>query len=165
MLDFESREQTLDELLGLSLAAIDIPAAIRARAVARYQEVASWLSGYWSYGSGGEVYPQGSFRLGTVVAPIHFACEYDIDLVCRVDLASTSITQTELKRRVGVALRAYVATSPVGDPRLKEGARCWTLEYPSEPFHMDVLPAVPDPTGAPNAIKLTDRDLVRWQPS
>jgi hypothetical protein len=165
MINLESRHDTLDELLGLSFVAIDIPSQVRARAVNRYQEVADWLSAHWSHGGGGEVYPQGSFRLGTVVSPIHAAGEYDMDLVCRIDVQSTSISQRELKRRVGVALRAYVAISPVGLPRLEEGKRCWTLVYPGEPFHMDVLPAIPDLEGAQHAIKLTDRDLTRWQAS
>jgi hypothetical protein len=165
MLNLASRTKTLDELLGLSFAAIDIPSAIRNRAVRRYQEVANWLSEYWAYGNGGEIYPQGSFRLGTVVAPISADGEYDMDLVCRLDIKSASITQAELKTRVGDALRAYVATMPIGLPQLEEGKRCWTLTYPGEPFHMDVLPAIPDPSGTPNAIQLTDRAVVRWQPS
>jgi len=42
--------------------------------------------------------------------------------------------------------------------------RCWTLHYPVE-FHIDVLPAIPDPDAAPTGILLTDKKLTRWLPS
>jgi hypothetical protein len=32
-------------------------------------------------------------------------------------------------------------------------------------FHLDVLPAIPNPDGGPSAILLTDRTLLRWQHS
>jgi hypothetical protein len=39
------------------------------------------------------------------------------------------------------------------------------LEYGHEPFHMDVLPAIPNVDIDGNAIWLTDKDLRMWQPS
>ncbi|HEX6712791.1 MAG TPA: hypothetical protein VF066_05375 [Thermoleophilaceae bacterium] len=71
--------------------------------------------------------------------------------------------QEELKARVSAALRAYIASNPIGAPKLKEGGRCWMPVYPGEPSHMDVLPAIPDPAGT--GISLTDRDLRKWQSS
>jgi hypothetical protein len=100
-----------------------------------------------------------------MVAPIAPAAEYDVDLVCRRDIAKESTTQKELKADVGGGVAAFVASGPEGDPRQSEGKRCWTLDYPGEPFHMDVLPAVPDVAARPNGILLTDRDLVHWQRS
>lgn len=156
----------LDQLLGTSIADFDIPAAVYERAVSRYEHVGAWLADYWSASpSDGLVYPQGSFRLGTVVQPINSRDEYDIDLVCRRDIAKESITQAVLKLDVGQGLTLYVATEPDGTPATNEGKRCWTLEYPSEPFHIDVLPAVPDADDLPNAILLTDKDLRAWQHS
>jgi hypothetical protein len=158
--------EQLDELLGTTIAGFDIPDHLYARAVARYEHVGGWLDHYWS-GSpdDGLVFPQGSFRLGTVVQPISPKDDYDIDLVCRRDLLKHATTQADLKRDVGVGLRAYVAMGPNGQPRCEEGKRCWTLEYEREPFHMDVLPAIPHGEIAGNAIWLTDKDLRRWQPS
>jgi hypothetical protein len=100
-----------------------------------------------------------------MVAPITPGAEYDVDLVCRRDIVKESTTQKELKGDVGDGVAAFVASGPEGSPRHSEGKRCWTLDYPDEPFHMDVLPAVPDTLARPNGILLTDRDLVRWQPS
>lgn len=158
--------QQLDDLLGTSIAEFDMPDDLYARAVSRYEHLARWLAGYWPDShAGGEVYPQGSIRLGTVTRPIDPRDQYDIDLVCRRDLLITSTSQAELKAGVGAGLRRYVATGPDGSPSCSEGNRCWTLNYPGEPFHMDVLPAIPDVEALPNGIRLTDRDLRAWQHS
>lgn len=158
--------QQLDGLLGTSISEFDMPDAVYARAVSRYRDLADWLAGYWpeSHASG-EVYAQGSIRLGTVTQPINPRDEYDIDLVCRRDLLSVSTTKQGLKADVGRGLAQYIATGLVGAPTRSEGNRCWTLDYPGEPFHMDVLPAIPDVEAKPNGILLTDRDLRDWQHS
>jgi hypothetical protein len=158
-----SRAGHLDELLGLTIADLDIPSYIYDAAVSRYGEVASWLSGH-SLEVRGDIFSQGSFRLGTVTAPITSDGEYDIDLVCRL-LVPKDIGKRELKRHVGRALAAYVRTLPEGTVELREGKRCWTLDWLNEPFHMDILPAIPDPDRPGDPILLTDKTLLRWQPS
>jgi hypothetical protein len=70
------RSTQLDELLRLTVAALDIPPEIRAAAVAEYEAVADWLSDSWP-GVAGEIYPQGSIRLGTIVTPITDGCDYE----------------------------------------------------------------------------------------
>jgi hypothetical protein len=158
--------EQLDDLLGTAIAGFDIPDGVYLRAVDRYENLGNWLASYWSGSStDGLVYPQGSFLLGTVVQPIDPRAHYDIDLVCRRDLLKQSTTQVALKRDVGTGLRQYVATEPDGEPTCKEGKRCWTVEYDREPFHMDVLPAIPNVDIDGNAIWLTDKDLRMWQPS
>lgn len=160
------RNQQLDDLLGTSIASFDIPDDVYLLAVTRYEDLGAWLSDYWAASRpDGAVYPQGSFRLGTVVRPIGPRDEYDLDLVCRRDVTKESTTQVALKADVGNGLRLYVATGPDGSPTRSEGQRCWTLDYPREPFHMDVLPALPDLEATPNGIALTDRDLREWQRS
>jgi hypothetical protein len=160
------RETQLDRLLGTAIADFDIPDDVYQRAVGRYGDVGAWLSEYWSASTAdGIVYPQGSFRLGTVVQPINPHDEYDIDLVCRRDIVKTSTTQAALKLDVGKGLASYAASGPDGDPTRAEGKRCWTLDYPTEPFHIDILPAIPDLEGLANAILLTDKGLREWQHS
>jgi hypothetical protein len=156
----------LEQLVASSIAEFDVPLDVYERAVARYEALGEWLADHWSgHAAGGAVYPQGSIRLGTMVAPITPGAEYDVDLVCRRDLAKKSTTQQELKADVGTGVAAFVASGPDGAPTRSEGKRCWTLDYPGEPFHMDVLPAVPDVDAQPNGILLTDRELIHWQPS
>src|SRR5579884_4240911 len=74
---------------------IDIPDSLYEEATVTYQEVGVWLADEKSelarYSP--EIYPQGSFRLGTVVKPVNTKCDYDIDLVCRLDLAKEATSQ------------------------------------------------------------------------
>jgi len=166
MVYLTDQNSQLDELLGVSIADFDIPNSIYLLAVSRYQDLGNWLSSYWGTSpTDGLIYPQGSLRLGTVVQPVNVRDDYDLDLVCRRDLAKSSTTQAALKADCGTGITGYVRTNPDGLPTRKEGGRCWTLDYPGEPFHMDVLPAIPNTDAGGNAIWLTDRQLREWQPS
>lgn len=166
MLTTTDRYRQLDDLLGFSIADFDIPNDVYLLAVARYEDLGAWLSDYWDASPhDGVVYPQGSFRLGTVVQPVKDGDDYDVDLVCRRDIAKAATTQAALKADCGIGIAGYVRSDPEGSPSRSEGKRCWTLNYPGEPFHMDVLPAIPDTDAGANAIWLTDRDLRTWQPS
>lgn len=154
----------LDRLLGLAIADLDIPDAIYRRAIDRYESLARWMAD-WSPHRKGRIYTQGSARLGTMVGPIDPDDDYDFDLVYERDVERGAITKRELKSDAGNCLRAYVTTSPEGSPLLEEGKRCWTLDYPGEPFHMDTLPSVPNEEDGENAIWLTDKSMFEWQPS
>lgn len=165
MLDTQ-RQPLIDRLIDDAIASFDIPEHVYERAIARYTAAAEWLRRRWDgRGIGGAIYPQGSFRLGTVVGPIHGNGEYDMDLVCERDLRKESVSQAALKAEVGGDLRSYVASAPEGAPTLDEGKRCWTLDYPREPFHMDFLPAIPNPDAAPDGLLITDREVRLWQSS
>lgn len=164
MMYMDGEPSPLEELLGTSIAEFDIPDEVYARAVARYQRLANFLADA-DPEIAGSIYTQGSIRLGTVTAPIDSTADYDLDLVYRSDLDKAEITKKELKDRAGYALMRYGATEPDGEPQLGEGKRCWTLDYPHEPFHMDVLPAIPNQEALPHGIWLSDRQMHEWQPS
>ena len=155
-------EEQVSQLLGCTVEQLDLTAADMDAANARYRDVGDHLAD-----EGPDIYVQGSFMLGTVVRPHNRTGEFDLDLVCRSDIAKTSISQKDLKDRVGGYLRDYVDNADGVDgevPKLEESRRCWTLVW--RQFHMDVLPAVPDDESeSPTAIWLTDKQLVRWQPS
>ena len=130
---------------------IDIPPGKYQDAVDRYQAVGRWLEEGEYPGCSGElsIYPQGSFRLGTVVRPIRDGIEasYDIDLVCEMPLRKDQSTPQAVKSMVGDRLREHGTYRKLLDP---EGRRCWTLEYAEQDgvgFHLDVLPAVLDGRG------------------
>ena len=160
------RESQLSQLLDAAIASFDIPDTLYELAVRRYKGVGQWLSTRAEQrGADADVFVQGSFRLGTVTRPIGPRDQYDIDMVDKIGISKHLISQAELKAGVGADLRAYVTNGPEGHPTLREGKRCWTLEYPSDPFHIDVLPAIPDPDGGPDAILLTDKHLRAWQHS
>lgn len=150
------------DLLATITDGLDIPEKLYEEATLKYEEVGIWLAsdenGLAHYSP--EIYPQGSFRLGTVVRPVNGQSEYDIDLVCHLDIEKDSTTQKDLKEMVGKRLRENTELAKI----LTSSRRCWNLSYPKQ-FHMDVLPAIPNAEQAPDGILLTDTELVRWQKS
>jgi hypothetical protein len=161
---YTDRDDQLNRLLGTSIEWLDITDQEYLLAESRYRAVGASLAEYWDGSpAGGEVYPQGSMRLGTVTRNIHRNDEIDLDLVARRDLAKTGVTQAALKEDVGTGLELFVKGEPEGSPGLEEGKRCWTLQYPG--FHLDVLPAVPDELAGGTGISITDTEVRRWLPS
>jgi hypothetical protein len=167
------REKQFSKLLEYFSDSLDMPETRYKEAEERYKAVGTWLgqedSSLASYKP--EIYPQGSFKLGTVVKPVSQTDEYDIDLVCQLELLKHDIIQQELKRIVGERLKANGNYARMLD---KEGKRCWTLNYAeSAKFHMDILPSVPDEYGwllrqgiphefAQHAVCITDKEEPDW---
>ncbi len=141
---------------------IDIPPSKYQDAVDSYQAVGRWLEAGEYLGCSGElnIYPQGSFRLGTVVRPIRDGIEasYDIDLVCEMPLRKDQSIPQAIKSMVGDRLRQHGTYRKLLNP---EGRRCWTLEYAEQDgvgFHLDVLPAVQDERGSlSTALAITNK--------
>jgi len=142
---------------------IDIPPGKYQDAVDRYKAVGRWLEeGEYPECPGDvSIYPQGSFRLGTVVRPIRNGIEasYDIDLVCEMPLRKPETTPKVLKAMVGDRLSENQTYRKMLD---SEGKRCWTLEYAEQDgvgFHVDVLPAILDGGGLLSAaLAITNKD-------
>lgn len=157
-------QNIVDDLLGRSIESLDISTEEYAAAVRRYNELSEYLCEYWDDSRvGGSIYPQGSMNLGTVTRIIHRNDEYDLDAVCRREYANGSISQDDLKADVGHGLSLFCKSTPTTGPTLDdEGRRCWTLLYPGQNFHLDILPALPDEDRQPNGILLTDTTRTRW---
>jgi hypothetical protein len=142
---------------------LDIPESKYKEAVSRYEAIGSWLDADESklHVYKPTIYPQGSFRLGTVVKPISDNDEYDIDLVCHLEINKDDISQSQLKDMVGIRLKENETYRKLLSD---EGRRCWTLDYATE-FHMDILPAIPDYEKLNECILITDKKLRFWQKS
>lgn len=164
----DNRILIVDTLLQQVAEELDIPPSKYKQAVDRYTAVGNWLEAgdYPGVTRTPNIFPQGSFRLGTVVRPIREGKEadYDIDLVCC--LASSTNDAQSLKHLVGDRLKNHGTYRKMLDP---EGRRCWTLLYAEEDhigFHLDVLPCKPSPLRSQQvdlrysaqATALTDRD-------
>lgn len=157
----------LASILQTTADELDIPDYVYEDATLKYEDVADHLaaddSDLLPYSP--KIYAQGSFRLGTVVQPYGRDDEYDIDLVCQLEIKKESITQEDLKAKVGKRLKARMDLSKI----LKPSRRCWLLDYPAttgmSSFHMDVLPSIPNLERLPTGILLTDTELARWQKS
>lgn len=141
-----SRQLVIEESFTKIAKALDITVTRYQEAVERYEALGEWLgrdeSSVKDYSP--QIYPQGSFLLGTVIKPISDEEDYDIDLVCQVDLSKGSISQKHLKKLIGDEIKKYVQAKGI-KKCAQEGKRCWTIEYADgAQFHMDILPAVPN---------------------
>ncbi len=99
----EHREQA-NRILEHFIELLDIPPHYYDLAKRRYESLADWFHREASSVARFDpaVYPQGSFRLGTVIRPLSDAEEYDLDLVSVLTLLSKAdLSQADLKRLVG----------------------------------------------------------------
>lgn len=137
------RNKRLRELLEL----LDIPPSYYEKAAARYQSLNDWFKRKESSVANFDpaVYPQGSFRLGTVIRPLTPDEEYDLDVVCHlVLLKKTHLTQRKLKELIGAEVKAYAKAKGIEAP-VEERKRGWRLDYADGvSFHIDILPCVPE---------------------
>lgn len=159
--------QALASILQALAEKLDIPDHIYEEAILKYEDVGEYLaagdSDLSSYNP--KICVQGSFRLGTVVQPYRRGDEYDIDLVCQLEIKKESISQRAIKDKVGDRLKQREDLAKI----LQSSRRCWILDYPAgegiSSFHMDVLPSIPNVKSKPTGILLTDEELTRWQKS
>jgi len=133
--------QLLDDLA----EELEIPDSRYEAAIRSYNSVGEWLrrSASAFAETHVNVYPQGSFRLGTAIRPVTDEEDYDLDIVCEIFYDKESVTQEWLHRQLGQEMDAYAAAHSMTEP--ERSNRVWTLHYADgAQFHMDVLPSVPD---------------------
>lgn len=144
---------------------LDIPQSLYEKAIRAYQSVGTWI---------GEdkdlhpdihvnIYPQGSFRLGTVVKPIED--DYDIDLICEITLTRgdpASFFQQTSPSIIWDWIGSRLKEHETYNKMLEEKDRCWRLNYAGE-FHMDILPAIPDLTKGGTAILVPNEEKTFWR--
>jgi hypothetical protein len=153
------KQRMLSDFFRITGELLDITLTQQEKAIWRYEHLGNWLIHQQEGLVAPEVYPQGSFRLGTVVRPLDATGEFDIDLVFLRHLKHTSITQEQLKADTGKLLTRYCKEFDL-DPPVELG-RCWRLDFFDEGFHMDVLPVIPH-EAVDNGIRLSDRELRHW---
>lgn len=138
-------ENTIMEVLA---EAIDIPESTYEKAERRYKDLADWFGRGKSVCARYEphVFPQGSFRLGTVMRPLNADAEYDLDLACelRNGISKGTHSQEQLKGIVGSEVESYRNHRGIEEQK-EEKHRCWRLLYKDDiRFHMDILPCIPE---------------------
>lgn len=147
------------KIVSLIAEGLEVPDSAYEAAKARYEDLGQWLhdkSKATCAHHSPEVYPQGSFRLGTVVRPLA-GDDFDLDLSCVLHSGVTrrSHTQRQLKAMLGGDLRRYGEERSVKEA-VEEKRRCWRLNYQGTPgFHMDAVPAIPEEDGG--KAKLSER--------
>lgn len=140
--------KTKDQIIEALVAALEIPPGAYEKAHARYKDLGEWFcreeASTKPYKP--RIYGQGSFRLGTVIRPLHEGESYDLDVGCRLESGITKRTHTQeqLKTLVGDELEAYRTARQI-KKELEEKHRCWCLEYSDDlRFSKDIVPSVPE---------------------
>jgi len=131
----------IDELL----EAIQVPESKYNDANRAYLSLCEWMTRPESTLSAAkpDMSLQGSFRLGTAIRPLTDEDDYDVDVVCELQLRKDRVAPSNLKSMVGAEVKSYGRRHNMKEP--KDGRRCWTQDYADESqFHIDTLPAIPD---------------------
>lgn len=117
---------------------IDISETMAENAESKYKAVAKELC---AKGLDVDIYPQGSFALGTVVRPFTHGkdVDYDLDFICEINQKKNDTTPHEVKKSIGDVL--------VNSGRkVNEDDTCWTIDYANIQdnigFKLDIVPAV-----------------------
>jgi len=140
----QTTRRVIEEIIG----AIDIPDSSYELAEKRYKDLADWFGRPEARCAtlDPHLYPQGSFRFGTVIRPLDENGEYDLDMGCRLRTGITKATHTQkhLKHMVGDDLEDYRVARKIKEER-EEKHRCWRLKYADTlSFHLDVVPSIPE---------------------
>ncbi len=121
---------------------LDISPTMHKNATDKYKAVAEYLQ---SKGLKCDIYPQGSFSLGTVTRPYRNSndVDYDLDFICEIQEDKESTTPKIIKFKP----RDLLLMNEVYEKILnkKEYDKCWTLEYAdigSVGFNMDIVPGI-----------------------
>lgn len=156
--DAIARKVQLAGLLELVCQALDLTETQYRTATAHYEAVGNWLS------KADEVllqsltiYPHGSFSLGTPVKPLTRE-EYDVDLVCLIRRAASTMLPAALKKLIGDRLKQNACYRDI----LEEKTRCWRLYYANE-FHLDITPSILNPACITRGELVPDKQLKDWK--
>lgn len=158
----DSFQSQLDDLLHRICIKLQISKSQYESAETHYKAVANWLEKGNNLLSGADVdiYPQGSLRLGTTVRPLA-SQEYDLDLVCEIDLDWCRTDPLKVLGAVEKRLRENKSYAKM----IERKNRCIRLTY-AQQFHMDILPACPaDPLEEDGNLKVPDRRAQSWKDS
>jgi hypothetical protein len=154
---------TMDALLEGVCAHLQITATQREKAETRYRAIGEWLEETETgilRGALVDIYPQGSLRIGTTNKPIN-AAEFDLDIVAEVQIDARLVhPPIVLLHAVEARLREHGTYCEM----LERKNRCIRVAYADE-FHLDVLPACPDPGLSDGSIVVPDRAQRCWKPS
>jgi len=152
----------LDALLTLICEQLQISDTQQRQAEVRYEAIGRVLEMPRSplAPHGPSLYPQGSLRIGTTVKPLGRK-EFDLDIVCEVKADLRLIPDPPVLIN---SIATYLNGLPayVGSVRRKN--RCVRVRF-ADQFHMDVLPACPDPRNGGTHLLVPDRESGGWKPS
>ena len=118
---------------------LDISPTMYKNAMEKYHSITHYLE---AHGIQADMYPQGSFALGTVVRPIvkDPNAAYDLDFICQVWKDRDQLTAADLRKEVESILRS----SDLYGGKLEVFDKCFTIHYADIGgigFSIDIVPA------------------------
>lgn len=120
---------------------LDISPTLYANAVEKYKNISKFLQ---DKGLEVDIYPQGSFALGTVVRPYSADnnAAYDLDFICHVSNTDrNNVTAKSLRELI----KSTLEESELYCEKLEVYAECFTIKYADingVSFSIDIVPAV-----------------------
>lgn len=132
---FERKSDILRLIKGL-----DITPTMYKNAVEKYHNITAYLA---ESGVKANIYPQGSFALGTVIRPVAKDPDayYDLDFICQLPFSKDKITAENTRDKVADILEK----SDLYGGKLTVFCNCFTIEYAEVDgvgFKIDIVPAV-----------------------
>lgn len=155
MYNNESAKTQLNWILDRIGFRLEITETQRKLAEERYNAVGKWLAAEGSSLAKFKpvIYPQGSLRIDTTTKPIKYE-EYDLDLVCELQIDWRKISPKELHKTVYDRICLNEIYKKITEPK----KRCIRINYANE-FHLDILPACPDLQSCATCIWVPDRKM------
>lgn len=156
-----SANRELDEILDLIGLVLQLTPSQFDDAEDKYHAVSGWLNADGSplrrFAPG--IFAQGSMRLDTTLRPLSYT-EFDLDLVCLMEIRGLRPVQ------VYDMLLERIRSNGRYAEIIEVKPRCIRLGYAGQ-FHLDIIPAVPDPHCPPGetCILVPDREKRIWQPT
>jgi len=162
MINITQQNTQLNFILELICNNLQITESQHASAEEKYKTIGKWLSASDSQLHMYEpvIFSQGSFRIGTTVKPLA-KNEYDIDLVCQLQKDIAITDPMELLEKVYQRIKSNATyKSPISEKK----NRCIRINYKGD-FHLDILPAKPDPHAGTNCLLVPDKSSRSWKAS
>ena len=155
-----NRKLALFRLLEAIGGELDLNQSRREDAETRYTAVSSWLIGSDDPRlKSTSVFLAGSTAIGTNVRPLGGE-EHDVDLMSVLLSLGVDSSPSEVKALIGHRLRENARYAEI----LEEMTRCWRIVYANE-FHLDITPAIRNPSCPHGGLLVPDKELRRWKPS
>lgn len=134
-MNFDSRKKDILNII----SSLDISPTLYENAVKKYKSISNYLL---SKGLDVEIYPQGSFALGTVTRPYSKDdnASYDLDFICQVKSTRDDISPEQLRKDV----ENILSNSDLYGGKLELSEKCITVRYADIDglsFSIDVVPA------------------------
>lgn len=145
------KEERQKDILKI-VSKLDITPSMFKEATEKYEALSKYLHEH--SGLRANMYPQGSFALGTVVRPYYKGedASYDLDFICEVSKGRGEITPDELRN----AIKSALSESKLYSDKLEEFDECFTIHYADingMSFSIDIVPATAESITSKNRLR------------